>query len=304
MYEPSPPATDTAEKSVTGPFFVAGTGRSGTSRMTKVLGTHPLVHAIEWESRFIVDPGGLEDLARTLTDGWTPYAADDALIRLSKLLGERLTGQSMDVFRGWGLVDEIGPETYWPTVDRLWESLIAYEFDEFVAPAGWRSGQRFYMAHERRSHRRVIGRYFADRTELIGILRTFVSSLFDPVAQRHGKATWVEKTPLNMLSMPFLWELYPSAGIVHMLRDPVMVVASHLDQGWAPRTLDNVLDWLEPIYLHWLRQRPALLADHRYVELRLDDLADGWTDVRPDILRRLSLPDSDQMAGFDAEAIR
>jgi hypothetical protein len=50
-----------------GPFFVAGTGRCGTSQMRQVLGEHPDVHALLWEARFVVDPGGFEDLARALT---------------------------------------------------------------------------------------------------------------------------------------------------------------------------------------------------------------------------------------------
>jgi hypothetical protein len=49
---------------VIGPLFVAGTGRSGTSQMRQVLGEHPDVHALLWEARFLVDPGGFEDLVR------------------------------------------------------------------------------------------------------------------------------------------------------------------------------------------------------------------------------------------------
>jgi len=58
--------------SVSGPFFVGGTGRCGTSQLTRVLGEHPQVHALQWESRFLVDPGGFEDLARALTVACTP----------------------------------------------------------------------------------------------------------------------------------------------------------------------------------------------------------------------------------------
>ena len=92
-----------------GPFFVAGTGRCGTSQLVRVLGEHPDVHGLEWESRFLVDPGGFEDLARALTVAYTPYHADDALRRLAWLLNERLTGQTSEAFRGWGLAAEIGP---------------------------------------------------------------------------------------------------------------------------------------------------------------------------------------------------
>jgi hypothetical protein len=74
---------------VSGPFFVGGTGRCGTSQLTRVLGGHPQVHALKWESRFLVDPGGFEDLARALTVAYTPYHADDALGRLAWLLNVR-----------------------------------------------------------------------------------------------------------------------------------------------------------------------------------------------------------------------
>jgi hypothetical protein len=57
---------------VSGPLFVGGTGKCGTSQLTRVLGEHPQVYALEWESRFLVDPGGFEDLARALTVAYTP----------------------------------------------------------------------------------------------------------------------------------------------------------------------------------------------------------------------------------------
>lgn len=88
---------------MSGPFFVGGIGigRSGTSQLTRVLGEHPQVHAMKQESRFLVDPGGFEDLARALTVTYIPYHADDALGRPAWLLNVRLTGHSCEAFRGW-----------------------------------------------------------------------------------------------------------------------------------------------------------------------------------------------------------
>jgi omega-hydroxy-beta-dihydromenaquinone-9 sulfotransferase len=106
----------------------------------RVLGEHPQVYALEWESRFLVDPGGFEDLARTLTVAYTPYHADDALGRLAWLLNVRLTGHSYEAFRGWGLAEELGIERYRAAVGRLWQQLAWYEFDEAVPPLGYRSG--------------------------------------------------------------------------------------------------------------------------------------------------------------------
>jgi omega-hydroxy-beta-dihydromenaquinone-9 sulfotransferase len=280
-------------------LFVGGTGRSGTTRMTEVLGSHRFVYAVPWESRFIIDPGGLEDLARALTTGYTPYAADDALSRLSVLLGERLTGRTMDCFRGWGFVRDLGPARYWRAVDDLWRSLVWYEFDEYVAPGGYLDGQQLHLPHERTVNRRVLGRYYTDRAELIEILRSFVSALFDTAARDACKKTWVEKTPLNMLSARFLWELFPTARLINMIRDPIAVVASHLDQPWAPGTLTGAMNWVEPMYRRWLAQRADLLSDDRYVEVRLEDASRDWTRLRPAVMARLGLPDDEQMLGFD-----
>ena len=44
------------------PVFVGGTGRSGTTIVARVLGSHPESHMIPIEVRFLVDPNGLCDL--------------------------------------------------------------------------------------------------------------------------------------------------------------------------------------------------------------------------------------------------
>jgi len=41
-----------------GPIFVGGTGRSGTTVTAMALGSHPRIHMVPIEVRFIVDPGG------------------------------------------------------------------------------------------------------------------------------------------------------------------------------------------------------------------------------------------------------
>jgi hypothetical protein len=284
-----------------GPFFVAGTGRSGTSQLTRVIGEHPLVRSLAWESRFIVDPGGLEDLAAALTERYTPYHGDDALRRLSWLLGERLAGHTMEAFRGWDLPGEVGADRYWGAVDRLWEALTWYSFEEFVPLRVTGDGHRVHTPGEQTTNRRTVARYFADRAELIAILRTFVEELFGGLAEESGKVTWCEKTPFNLLSIPFLWELFPEATVIVAVRDPVSVVASHLEQEWAPSSLDDALSWLEPVYRRWLGQRDALLEDHRYVEARLEDLADDWPSWRKSLFERMGLADHDTPTGFDPE---
>jgi hypothetical protein len=151
--------------------------------------------------------------------------------------------------------------------------------------------------------RRVVARCFPDRAKLTGILREFTAGLFGAAAEAAGKRTWCEKTPFNLLSAPFLLELVPEATVVVIMRHPVHVAASHLDQPWAPSTLEGVLGWLEPVYQRWLAQRPALLHDRRYVEVQAENLAEDWPDSRRGLFERLGLPDAGTASTFAASRL-
>jgi hypothetical protein len=286
-----------------GPFFIAGTGRCGTSQLLQVLGEHPDVHGLHWETRFLIDPGGFEDLARALTDAYTPYHADDALRRAAWLLNERLTGLTAEEFRGWGLAEEIGVAAYRAATDRLWQQLTWYEFDVTVPPLSYRYGRWQYAPGEARSLRRVVARYFPDRGQLITIVREFAVGLFEMAAHRAGKATWCEKTPLNLLSIPFLRELFPEATIAVIMRHPCQVAASHLDQPWAPSVPDDVLHWLQPMYQRWLSQRDSLLDQPWYVEVKAETLAEDWPASRRELFSRLGLPDAETTSSFTADGL-
>src|ERR687896_165471 len=89
------------------PIFVASTGRSGSSQLADILGEHPQIHRIPIETRFLVDPGGLRDLADALTIRYDPYVGEDALRRLSDLLTVRLVGRR-DRDRGHTVPEAIG----------------------------------------------------------------------------------------------------------------------------------------------------------------------------------------------------
>jgi omega-hydroxy-beta-dihydromenaquinone-9 sulfotransferase len=287
----------------TAPIFVAGTGRSGTSQLADILGEHPRIHRVPMETHFIVDPGGLRDLADALTIRYDPYVGDDALRRLSDILTVRLV-RKRDRDRGHTVPEAVGERHYWNAVGRLWTDLVAGTFDESVPAAGFGHADWPAGPFEPRNHRRAIPRYFGDRRELLDILRRAIDTMFGGAAADAGKPTWCEKTPFNLLCMDFLWELVPEATIVHIKRHPVAVVASHVDQPWAPPTVDGALTWLGPIYDRWLAWKAtADLGTRRYVEVRAEDLAADWPTQRKALFESVGVDDFATTSRFCARSL-
>jgi omega-hydroxy-beta-dihydromenaquinone-9 sulfotransferase len=280
-------------------IFVAGTGRSGTSQLGEVIGEHPLIRRIPMETHFIVDPGGLRDLADALTVRFDPIVGGDALRRLDHLLSVRMPERVDD--RGKTVVQVIGERHYWAAVGRLWSEIVAHTFDERTPWFADRPRGPFAPA----ATRMAIPRYFRDRSELIAILRRTVDTMFAGSAADAGKPIWAEKTPFNLLCMDFLWELFPEAVIVHIKRDPFAVVASHVHQFWAPPTVEGALAWLKPTYQHWLDWKAATdLTGRRYVEVKAEDLAADWPAQRKALFEQLGVDDFATPSTFDERSLR
>jgi omega-hydroxy-beta-dihydromenaquinone-9 sulfotransferase len=287
------------------PIFVAGTGRSGTSQLADILGEHPQIHRIPMETHFIVDPGGLRDLADALTVRYDPIVGDDALRRLSDFLTVRLVG-NRDRDRGHTVPVAIGERHYWNAVGRLWPELVACRFDEDVSSSAPGFGHADWPAgpFEPQSYRRVVPRYFSDRSDLLAILRRALDVMLGGAAADAGKPTWCEKTPFNLLCMDFLWELVPEATIVHIKRHPVAVVASHVDQPWAPPTVDGALAWLKPVYDRWLAWKASAdLTGRRYVEVKAEDLAANWPEQRRALFELLGVDDFATRSTFQSHCL-
>jgi hypothetical protein len=285
------------------PIFVAGTGRSGTSQLADILGEHPQIHRIPMETHFIVDPGGLRDLADALTVRFDPIVGDDALRRLSDYLTVRLVGRR-DRDRGYTVPQAIGERHYWEAVGRLWSEVVACTFDEPVRAAGFGHADWPAGPYEPQRYRRAIPRYFSDRGELIEILRRAVDTMFSGAAADARKPTWCEKTPFNLLYMDFLWELVPEATIVHIKRHPVAVVASHVDQSWAPPTVEGALAWVKPVYERWLAwKNTANLTDKRYVEVKAEDLAADWPEQRRALFEQVGVDDFATRSTFQSHLV-
>jgi Sulfotransferase family len=111
------------------------------------------------------------------------------------------------------------------------------------------------------NRRRVVKEYLATqriqrmRVDLEALSRTLLDeatsypamflSLIRFFADAHGKRRCGEKTPHNGLIAELLYEWYPDASVIHILRDPRDAVASMLRMPWAPNNVvSNARAWL------------------------------------------------------------
>ncbi len=276
------------------PIFVTGSGRSGTWVLYNSLACHRDVHTFPREIRLIIDPDGLRDLVFALTDGYHPVNSSEAIFRFEQLMLLYLAQPNRRPYRGFDMPTWVGPDYYAKRVRAFIEQL----YDHAFTGQAWhiesqREGRLVELAREVQALRyarqrdrfrssRVsllredlkVARYFSQRQELTTLCAGLINDLFCHAAHLNGKQTWAEKTPQHLLSLDFLWELFPDCAVIHMKRDPRGVVHSLTRQPWAPSDVRGAALWLRNVYQRWLDLRAGLdLEKRRFIEIKLEEFA-------------------------------
>jgi hypothetical protein len=100
-----------------------------------------------------------------------------------------------------------------------------------------------------------------------------VRRLFALHAARAGKPRYGNKTPVHVLSLGKIIELFPEARIVHIIRDGRDVALSYLDVDFGPTTIEGAaLRWRR--YVSAGRRSGLRLGPASYHELRYEHLVD------------------------------
>ncbi len=94
-------------------------------------------------------------------------------------------------------------------------------------------------------------------------------ALGDTIAEANGKKLWIEKTPNHLLCIGFIRKLFPSAPIIHIVRDGRDVANSlvQVDFG-SERYIENLWRWRQSVS----QGRQALTHDPMAVAVRYEDL--------------------------------
>jgi hypothetical protein len=138
---------------------------------------------------------------------------------------------------------------------------------------------------------------FLDGSRSAADARSFIEGIMRPIAERQGKPSWVEMTPLNAMSGSWLYEIFPTMRLVHIHRDGRDVAAS-TSKTWRQHSVPDALDWWAKRVEHIeadLARLPAGVA----LTVRLEDLAhDDREATYERLLRFLEIENAAEMRDF------
>ncbi|MEM0961763.1 MAG: sulfotransferase [Bacteroidota bacterium] len=275
MSEPSFPAAGAVPIGLIG-----GTGRSGTTALRDALALHPEVLAFP-ELRFAIDPDGLVSFFRQFRDGWSPYHADVALRRLEGLLaavardraaalpGRVLRKLGLDRALGWQAVPayhghralDVCP-SFLDRSRQLAEALTAIRY------AGAWTGTPVGAPAEVR----VGGPY--DRDALAETLGGFWRAVAADSLRHASRRVFLDKQTWSILWAEEVFELLPTARLVHVVRDPRDVAASTMTMRWGPSDPRAAARWTLDLLNRWAEVETRV-DPSRVLTVRLEDLSAG-----------------------------
>jgi len=261
------------------PVFVGGTGRSGTTVMGDLLGSHKDIRtSVPIEIKFLANKSGLLHLV---------FGRDKSDQKENVSLFN-VTGRIRKRRRAKQALVKIEAEF----LDRMWN-----DWWDIDAPPphgrGLHSGiskQRLQELLDRLIKDLRINRVWAGRR----FMRDFISSQEDHGNQKY----WVETTPLNVAQARRIKKLFPNALFINMVRDPRDVIASLLTKNWGPTTPLEGLVWIEKRLIDGHNALRAIPSKQQ-ITIALEDLAiHNREETYQSILTFLGLPDDPAMRHF------
>jgi hypothetical protein len=126
-------------------------------------------------------------------------------------------------------------------------------------------------------------------------------ALYEAYARERGKARYADKTPQHVLHLELLTRSFPSARVVHLVRDGRNVVPSLLEVPHGPTRYTEGVDYWRARVLAG-RQAGEALGPSRYVEIRYEDLVEDPEARLRDLCAFLDLEYAPEMLEYPARA--
>lgn len=248
--------------------------------------------------RIIVDPGGLLDLQRALTDHWSPYAADIAIQQFRALLDDAestnilkkvtqraayAVGASPRRYSSLGVGDSVGRKYYRTRTEQLLDSLSnRLEGTAWMGTPGPRPTSKLYNTE------------YSRVATCSPLLREFVEDLFKASAGDRTATHFVEDTPYNILAAPDLMQVFPNMRLVHVYRDFRDVLASYQRQHWGKGNLLMIARRIRSIMERWRELRVGL-SNANLLEVQFEELVSDREGFLRTFLSFVQLPNRPEL---------
>jgi hypothetical protein len=251
--------------------------------MKEILSLHPNVASHPFEYRFIIDPDGIVDFYTTALNCWSPYIIDQKLHRLELFLTTLAEKWNCkETYVDWELNQHL-PD-YERLVNALMEDLVDFKY------RGVHYGLRerrdlYFMGHK-------------TRNELTRTLGGFIRSLIDGYLKQRGREIYVEDNTFNLLFARELLDLLPEAKFIHMMREPMDIIASLSKQRWAPTDKVNTARWYKEV-ISQIEAVKQTIPRKSLMVVDLYELVDDKERVLTELCTFLGVSFSDEMLDID-----
>jgi hypothetical protein len=283
--------------------LIGGSGRSGTTILSKVFSQHPEVADIP-ECRYLIDPDGIIDFYLTC-HVWSPYHYDLKVNRLESLLKAVATrnpfSRFLSLLQPFGILKrlpfifrpryaDIHVTHYCPDflgyVNGLMEQLVDFRY------SGHWTGKRSIQKNQfKYGHR-------PEKEPLAQVLGHFLHQIMDSILSRQGVTYYLEKNTWTFLWFDTILELLPEARMVHIYRDPRDVVASYMKQSWMPSDPIQSAIIYRDIMQQWWSVRQRIPVD-TYMEVALESFVTDPDEILRQICTFWGIPWHERLMEMD-----
>lgn len=249
-------------------IFIGGTGRSGTTILSDILGTSKSIYKIPYEMRLHVDPGGIYNLYRTLCCRWDLYNGDFAVRNFSKLY--------RDIFmKRYGHYNGVKLQAIGK------KNKFEIYLSNFLKDTGVKKNKSLWYGNESWTTRKLSGifpqkefykkNFYLTKKIDKNIFSNAVKKLYDSIFSQVDESIEfiVDHTPYNFIYFDKLHEIIPNSYFIHIYRNPLDVVASYKNQTWGNNSLEHNVTTILNLFDSWNKSKKAL---NNYIEVKLEEL--------------------------------
>ena len=230
------------------PLFTGGSGRSGTTIIVNLLKSHPEIHSsLPREIKYLTSPYGLVDL-----NFGRPIRLEENFKRVRNNLVARIINR----------IGKSKEERFLTFLKSKWWS----ETGKKGKPRGLVQG----ITEEQLAE--ISSRFSSSyKKDLLVASRQFFYDLSSCQFKKDTVRYFADSTPVNTMQAHFIYQIFPDALFINMIRDGRDVAYSVSKESWGPSDPFKGLKWWGNRVLV-SHQSLSQLPNKQHLEIRLEEL--------------------------------